>query len=66
MEIPLNSKFDAQLHNTLENVLWEQSCSQKVSKKNYEVSLTLRAVPGLSDMQGPIRTLLYGLKAAKQ
>lgn len=50
---------------------WKMCCGsslwvQKVSKKDYEISLTARAVPGLSDLQGPIRTLLYGLTAAKQ
>lgn len=38
----------------------------KFSKNNYEVSLTLRAEPGLRDVQGSIRTLLYGLNVAKQ
>ena len=50
---------------------WKMCCGsslwvQKVSKKDYEISLTIRAVPGLSDLQGPTTTLLYSLIVAKQ
>jgi len=29
LEVPLHSTFNAQLHNILENVLWEQSLSSE-------------------------------------
>lgn len=29
LKVPLHSKFNARLHNTLENVLWEQSLSSE-------------------------------------